>query len=128
MFWRVLSGIFTFIFAFNLGAAYNQPEEKTDSELQQKVQEHMDVIVDESAAIVDDVIDEIRQNEHVQEAEQFKDDVNEIIEDTVNDIHEHFGDEQETEEEPVEAVTEEAVEEVIEEDVTEVIAEEETEA
>lgn len=110
MFMRLLSGLFTFIFAFSLGASWNAPDRKTDSELQQKVQEHMDVIVDKSAAIVDDVVEEIRKDERVQDAEKFIDDVNEIVDNTKQDIHDHFGKEAETEEVPVEAL-EEATEE-----------------
>ena len=87
MFLKLLSGFFTFVFAFSLGAGWNNADRKSDSELQQKVQEHMDVIVDESAAIVDDVVEEIRKDERVQKAEQFQDDVNEIVDNTVEDIH-----------------------------------------
>ncbi len=96
MFSGFLKGLFTFIFAFALGANFAQ-ERPTDSELKQKVQDHMDVIVDESAAMVDDVVEEIRKDERVQEAEQFVEDVNEIVNNTVDDIHEHFGKEEETE-------------------------------
>lgn len=107
MFLKLLSGFFTFVFAFSLGAGWNNADRKSDSELQQKVQEHMDVIVDESAAIVDDVVEEIRKDERVQKAEQFQDDVNEIVDNTVEDIHAHFGKEAETEVLPAEAVAEE---------------------
>ena len=100
----LLKQILTFIFAFSLGASMAQ-DKPADSELQQKVQDHMDVIVDESAAIVDDVMDEARKNEHVQKAEQFANDVNEIVDHTIEDIHEHFGPEEETEA-VTEAVTE----------------------
>ena len=47
------------------------------------------------AAIVDDVMEEVRQNECVQEAEQFADDVTEIAENTKADIDAHFGDKKE---------------------------------
>ena len=100
----LLKGFFTFIFAFMLGAGFAQDKPAADSELQAKVQEHMDVIVDESAAIVDDVMEEVRQNEHVQEMQQFADDVNEIVDNTRNDIQAHFGTE-ETAEDTQDAVT-----------------------
>ena len=111
MFSRVLGWLFSMIFAFSLGAGISH-REPTDSELQQKVQDHMDVIVDESAAIVDDITEEIRKNEDVQKAEQFADDVREIVDNTVNDIHEHFDEETEsvyeTEGDLTETVSEEA--------------------
>lgn len=98
MFASFFKGLLTFIFAFSLGAGFAQDKpESADSGLQQKVQEHMDVIVDESAAIVDDVIDEVRGTEDYQKAEEFVDDVNEIIDNTANDIKEHFGLEEESE-------------------------------
>ncbi len=84
-----LAWLFSLIFAFNLGAGIRR-DAPADSELQQKVQDHMDVIVDEAAALVDDVADEVRKNEKVQEAEEFVGDVKEIINNTVDDIHEHF--------------------------------------
>ena len=97
----MLGGIFgrilAFIFAFTLGAGFAAERPETDSELKQKVQQHMDVIADESAAIVDDVLEEARKDEHVQKAQEFADDVSEIVDHTVEDIHEHFGPEEETE-------------------------------
>ena len=93
MFSRFVGWLFSVVFAFSLGAGLTR-EPASDSELQQKVQDHMDVIVDESAAIVDDVMDEIRQDEHYQEAEQFASDVQEIIDNTRNDIQEHFCEEE----------------------------------
>ena len=87
--------------------AHDKP---ADNELQQKVQDHMDVIVDESAAIVDDVMDEVRKDKHVQEAEEFHEDVKEIVNNTMDDIHEHF-DEEETEN-----LLEEETEDVLEEE------------
>ena len=117
---RILRGLFTFFFAFSVGAglASEKPE---NTELREKVQEHVDVIVDESAAIVDDLMDEARKDERVQKAEEFIDDVTEIAQNTADDIEAHFGTEECTEEEPEEALEEEAPEE------TEA-AEEETEA
>ena len=97
------------LLSFGAGAKVGR-EYEPDTELEQKVQEHMDVIVDESAAIVDDVVEEIRKDERVQDAEKFIDDVNEIVDNTKQDIHDHFGKEAETE-----AVPEEALEEATEE-------------
>ena len=117
MFGGFLKQLFTFIFAFALGASVAQDKPAVDSELEQKVQQHMDVIVDESAAIVDDVMDEARKNENVQKAEEFVSDVNEIVDNTRQDIRDHFGPEE------TESLTEgdaEAVEEVpVEEAVSE---------
>ena len=92
MFMKLVSWLLSLIFAFSLGAGVKTAEtEETNSELQQKVQDHMDIIVDEAAAIVDDVTEQIRQNEHVQEAEAFADDVKEIVNNTMEDIKNHFG-------------------------------------
>ena len=77
------------IFAFSLGTGYHS-EQPEASELQQKVQGHVDTIVDETAAIVDDIMDEARKDERVQNAEAFVDDVKEIVDNTVQDIHDHF--------------------------------------
>ena len=91
----LLKGIITFIVAFILGAGYGQDKPAADSELQQKVQAHMDVIIDESAGIVDDVMEEVRQDERVQKLEDFASDVNEIAENTKADIDAHFGSDEE---------------------------------
>ncbi len=89
---KFLGWLLSLIFAFNLGAGtVRSTSTATDSELKQKVQEHMDVIVDESAAMVDDVLAEIRQDEHVQKAEEFAQDVREIVDDTAQDVQDHFG-------------------------------------
>ncbi len=113
---KVFAWLFSVIFAFNLGAGVNS-DQPADSELEQKIRDHMDVIVDETAAMVDDVTDELRKNEKVKEAEDFVNDVQEIIDNTKEDIDAHFGT-QETTEEAVE--TEEAVntEETAEPEVT----------
>ena len=118
MFLRILRGIFTFLFAFSLGAGMST--ERTDNpELREKVQEHVDVIVDESAALVDDLIDEARKDERVQRAEEFLDDVEEIAQNTADDIEAHFGCD-ETEEGPEETeLAEEADEEMTEEETKE---------
>lgn len=97
MFGGVFGRILAFIFAFSMGVSFASEKPATDSELKQKVQQHMDVIADESAAIVDDVIDEARKDERVQKAEEFANDVNEIVDNTKQDIRDHFGPEEETE-------------------------------
>ena len=109
MFGRWLGWVASLLLAFFVGAGVGAPEKgETDSELQQKVQEHMDVIVDEAAAIVDDVAEEARKDERYQKAEEFVDDVREIADNTRADIEAHFGSEEETESlsEAEEAVTE----------------------
>jgi hypothetical protein len=113
---KVFAWLFSVIFAFNLGAGVNS-DQPADSELEQKIRDHMDVIVDETAAMVDDVTDELRKNEKVKEAEDFVNDVQEIMDNTKKDIDAHFGT-QETTEEAVE--TEETVntEETAEPEVT----------
>ena len=105
---KLVSWLLSLIFAFSLGAGVKPAEtDEANAELQQKVQDHMDVIVDEAAAIVDDVTEQIRQNEHVQEAEAFAEDVKEIVNNTMDDIKNHFGT---TEEEPAPADQEAAAE------------------
>ena len=99
MIMKLISWVLSLIIAFSLGAGVRSDNNtETNSELQQKVQDHMDVIVDEAAAIVDDVTAEIRQNEHVQEAEAFAEDVKEIVNNTMDDIKSHFGTEEEVNE------------------------------
>lgn len=88
---KLIAWLLTFLFAFSLGAGTRDADRPSDSELAQKVQAHMDVIVDESAAMVDDVVEEIRKDEHVQNAEAFVEDVGEIIDNTREDIQDHFG-------------------------------------
>ena len=104
---KFLSWLFSVIFAFNLGAAAKQEPREGASELQKKVQEHLDVIVDEAAAMVDDVVEEVRKDERVQSAEEFVGDVKEIVNNTVEDIHEHF-------DKPAEETTDGAAEETAE--------------
>ena len=97
MFGGIFGRFLALIFAFSMGVSFASEQPATDSELKQKVQQHMDVIADESAAIVDDVIDEARKDERVQNAEEFANDVNEIVGNTKQDIKDHFGPEEETE-------------------------------
>ncbi len=113
--------LLSILMAFGLGfSAGGNSETVSDSELKQKVQSHVDVIVDESAAIVDDVVEEIRKDERVQEAERFADDVKEIAENTREDIKAHFGDddEEETEDEVKDEAEAAASEESISEEST----------
>ena len=97
---KLIAWILSLLFAFQLGASYdgNNKESKVDSELKQKVQDHLDAIVDEAAGLLDDVMEEVREDENVQKVESFVDDVKEIVDDTVNDIKDHFSAEEETEE------------------------------
>ena len=94
--------LLSLIFAFSLGANSSVAPKETDSELRNRVQEHIDVIVNESAAIVDDVTESIREDERVQEAEKFVQDVkdvaqetadglNQVMENTKNSLQEKFG-------------------------------------
>ena len=107
MFGRFIGWLLSVTAAFFIGTSMaGDPSEKTDSELQQKVQAHMDVIVDESAGIVDDVMEEARKDERVQKAEEFVNDVREIAQNTADDIEEHFGAEEAVTEGVEEAITE----------------------
>ncbi|MBQ9306840.1 MAG: hypothetical protein IJ229_02845 [Clostridia bacterium] len=115
MFSNFLTWLLSVILAFNLGAGVASREATTeDNELKQKVQDHLDVIVDEAAGLVDDVLDDVRQNEKVQEAEAFVEDVKDIMRNTLDDIDAHFGTEDE-EAETAEEAAEEAAEETAEE-------------
>ncbi len=108
----ILTCLLSFGAGVNAGREYQE-----DTELEQKVQAHMDVIVDEAAGIVDDVSaeakkrretaeSEFKESDEYKEAEEFVSDVEEIVDNTKADIEEHFGsDETETEAE-TEAVTE----------------------
>ena len=106
MFGKLISWILSVVLAFGAGAAVStyQPDE----ELKQNVSDHMDVIVDEAAGIVDDVTEaaqqrrgelesELENNENYRKAKEFKEDVEEIIDHTKEDIDAHFGTEEETE-------------------------------
>ena len=66
-----LAWLLSLIMAFSFGTQVGTREEETDDELRNRVQEHLDVIVDESAAILDDVTDAIREDERVKDAEEF---------------------------------------------------------
>ena len=111
-FWAWLLSI---LLSFGAGTAVGRSYEP-DTELEQKVQGHMDVIVDEAAGIVDDVSaaarerretleSEVKDSETYKKAEEFVNDVQEIADNTAADIDAHFGTE-ETETETGETETE----------------------
>lgn len=85
---KLITWLVTLVLAFTLGSDYgrNQPARETDGELRDRVQQHLDVIVDESAAIVDDVTEAVRQNEHVQNAETFLQDAKDVAEETAEEV------------------------------------------
>ena len=101
MFGKLILWLCSVVFAFSLGARAADPK-VSDSELEQRIRDHMDVIVDEAAGIADDISEEIRKDERVQEAGEFVDSVKEIVQNTKDDIEEHFGDKME---EPAEGDT-----------------------
>ncbi|MBQ9210702.1 MAG: hypothetical protein IJ153_03295 [Clostridia bacterium] len=116
---KFLAWILSLIFAFNLGAGTTTESQKSDEELRNRVQEHIDTIVDEGAAIVDEITDEIRNDERVQEAEQFIQDVQDVAEETLKDLNKVYEDAKDRVEEKFgaeEVETEEAPETVEEEE------------
>ena len=84
---KFLSWLLSLFIAFSLGAESTRKPTESEEELRAKVQGHIDVIVDESAAIVDDVVEAARQDEGVQAAEKFVQDVKEVAEETVRDLN-----------------------------------------
>ena len=90
MFGKLILWLCSVVFAFSLGARAADPK-VSDSELQQRIRDHMDVIVDEAAGMADDIAEEIRNDERVQQASEFVDDVREIVQNTKDDIQDHFG-------------------------------------
>ena len=86
---RFLAWVLGLLFAF--GAAGVKPAE-TDEELRDKVRSHIDVIVDESAAILDDVAESLREDERVQDAERFLQDVIDVTEETAEDLEDVLDD------------------------------------
>ncbi|MCR5160419.1 MAG: hypothetical protein K6C06_01500 [Lachnospiraceae bacterium] len=111
--------ILSLVLAFNVGAGVGA---NVDPELKQKVSDHIDVIVDESAGIVDDVAeaarakaDELRDSDAAKSAEEFVNDVDEIVNNTLDDIDSHFGKDETASAEETEAVTEGNAEEAVEE-------------
>ena len=90
MFGKLILWLCSVVFAFSLGAQSADPS-VSDSELKQRVRDHMDVIVDEAAGIADDIAEEISKDERVQQAGEFMDSVKEIVDNTRQDIEDHFG-------------------------------------
>lgn len=85
---KFLAWLLSLVFAFNLGAGSKTDSgRETDAELRNRVQEHIDTIVDESAAIVDEVTESIRQDERVKEVEKKVQDVKEVVTDTAQDVN-----------------------------------------
>ena len=79
--------LLSIILAFSLGVGVRSDSgSATDEELKDRVQEHIDVIVDESAAIVDEVTEEMRKDERVQEAEQFVQNVKDVATETADEF------------------------------------------
>ena len=79
--------LLSIILAFSLGVGVRSDSgSATDEELKDRVQEHIDVIVDESAAIVDEVTEELRKDERVQEAEQFVQNVKDVATETADEF------------------------------------------
>ena len=62
-----LSWLLSIILAFTLGVQSGSQTTETDDELRSRVQEHLDVIVDEGAAIVDEVTESLRKDEKTEE-------------------------------------------------------------
>ncbi|HCI74310.1 MAG TPA: hypothetical protein DHV42_07225 [Lachnospiraceae bacterium] len=108
----LLAWLLSMFLSFGAGVSAGK-DYQADTELEQKVQAHMDVIVDEAAGIVDDVSESARQRRETVESEfkesdeykkakKFVDDVQEIADNTAADIDAHFG----TAETETEALTE----------------------
>ena len=109
MFQHFMAWILSVMVAFGFGYSVRSGASETDSELKQKITQHMDVITDEMAGIADDLSDaadakfqEFRQREDVQKVEGVLQDVEEIVNNTVDDIHEHFDPQTEDTEDTVE--------------------------
>ncbi len=121
------SWLLSVLLAFGAGTAAGRHYEP-NTDLEQQVSDHVDVIVDEMAGIVDDVnaAKEQRQSEWEAEmetdedyrrAKEFVEDVREIADNTAADIEAHFGSgEEETEaaESVLEGETETVEEETVE--------------
>ena len=86
---RLLAWILCLLIALSSGSI---KKEDTDGELRSKVQEHLDSIVDEGAAILDDVIEAIREDERVQETKEFVQDMIDITGETVEKMDEALDD------------------------------------
>ncbi len=104
---ELLGWLLALLLGFSAGVSADRDPHR-DTELEQKVQAHMDVIVDEAAGIVDDVSaaaeerketleSELKESDAYKKTEEFVNDVQEIAENTKLDIEEHFSDETEEE-------------------------------
>ena len=104
---ELLGWLLALLLGFSAGVSASRDPQR-DTELEQKVQAHMDVIVDEAAGIVDDVSaaaeerretfeSELKDTDAYKKTEEFVNDVQEIAENTKLDIEEHFSDETEEE-------------------------------
>jgi hypothetical protein len=104
---ELLGWLLALVLGFSAGVSASRDPQR-DTELEQKVQAHMDVIVDEAAGIVDDVSaaaeerretfeSELKDTDAYKKTEEFVNDVQEIAENTKLDIEEHFSDETEEE-------------------------------
>ena len=96
----LLAWLLAMALGFSAGVSAGRDYEK-DTELEQKVQAHMDVIVDEADAAKqrrETVESEFKESDCYKKAKEFVGDVKEISDDTKADIDAHFGsDETETE-------------------------------
>ena len=110
MFSKFFSWLLSLALAFGAGAAIGTSYQP-DEELKEKVSGHVDVIVDEAAGIVDDVSEAAKKrrdelesewetSELYQDAKEFGESGQEIVDNTKADIEEHFGSE-EAEAEPL---------------------------
>ena len=86
-----LAWLLSIFIAFSFGAGTASKPKESDDALREKVQGHLDVIMDESAALVDDVKESVHSDERVRKAEQTIRDVREIAEDTAEDLRETAG-------------------------------------
>ena len=121
------SWLLSVLLAFGAGTAAGRHYEP-NTDLEQQVSDHVDVIVDEMAGIVDDVnaakeqrqsewAEEMETDEDYRRAKEFVEDVREIADNTAADIEAHFGSgEEETEaaESVLEGETETVEEETVE--------------
>ena len=83
---KFFAWLLSLLFAFNLGAQNRTVPTETDEELRGRVQGHLDTIVDESAAIVDEIAGTVREDGRVQEAERFASDMKDIAEEAIQDL------------------------------------------
>ena len=83
---KFFAWLLSLLFAFNLGAQNGTVPTETDEELRGRVQGHLDTIVDESAAIVDEIAGTVREDGRVQEAERFASDMKDIAEEAIQDL------------------------------------------